>query len=82
LLNYDFAYDLLLVLLIFNFIKIIGFSSLLDLIWPTQFFNRRHDIGFKIVRFRTYTETILKLINKTPFYTVLNKYLINFFFFK
>ena len=45
----------------YNFLKLLLIGSILELIWPTQFFNRRHNINLQLFRFRTFVETFLKL---------------------
>jgi len=74
--------DALVVLLIYNFFKYIIMCSIVELIWPTQFFNRKNNIGYQIIRFRTYTETILKLRNYSSFFYLFNIYMLNNTFFK
>jgi hypothetical protein len=51
-------------------------SSINELIWPTQFFNRRHTTSYTFIRFRTFTETILKLRSYTSFFYLFNLFLI------
>ena len=75
-----FSEELLIIFLFYNFIKILIFSSLLELIWPTQFFNRRH--SNKFIKYRTLTEVLLKLRLNNDFYNVLNKSLIKYYFIK
>ena len=65
----------------YNFIKVLIFGSLLELIWPTQFFNRRHN-NLSQLRFRTFTEVVAKLRVYNLNYNVFNKFLIRYFFFK
>jgi hypothetical protein len=36
-------------------------SSIVELIWPTQMFNRKNSTNVVSFRLRTFTETILKL---------------------
>ena len=58
------AEDLIILFLMYHFIKILFAASINELIWPTQFFNRRHTTGLQINHYRTYIETIEK------FYTI------------
>ena len=51
-----------------------------ELIWPTQMFNRKHTIGLQTVKFRTFTETVLKLKNYNSFYYVFNFYVLKYQF--
>lgn len=53
--------DIFVVLMLYSFIKLILLSSVVELIWPTQFFNRRNSSNISIFRLRTFTETFLKL---------------------
>ena len=58
---YSVLEDVFVVLMLYSFIKLILLSSIVELIWPTQFFNRRHLMGNTNFRLRTYTEVVLKL---------------------
>lgn len=58
---YSALEDIFVVLMLYSFIKLILLSSLVELIWPTQFFNRRNSMAITGFRLRTYTETLLKL---------------------
>lgn len=73
--------ELVVVVLFYNFIKILIFGSILELIWPTQFFNRRNN-NLNQLKFRTFVETILKLRINNNNYNVFNIYLIKYYFFK
>jgi len=72
--------DMLVVFLLYNFFKYLIVCAITELIWPTQFFNRRHNIGYQVVRFRTYTETVLKLKNSNSYYNLFNYYLLKYKF--
>lgn len=58
---YSVLEDVFVVLMLYSFIKLILLSSLVELIWPTQFFNRKNSMGVTNTRLRTYTEVLLKL---------------------
>lgn len=58
---YSTLEDIFVVLMLYSFIKLLLLSSIVELIWPTQFFNRRNSSGVVSFRLRTFTETILKL---------------------
>lgn len=64
------------VLFIFNFLQLLILTSISELIWPTQLFNRQNTIGFTAYRLRTYTEYLLKLRKNTVLYKVFFKYLL------
>ena len=68
--------DLIVVLLLYNFFKFLIMCAMTELIWPTQYFNRKHSIGYQTIKFRTYTETLLKLRNVSIFTNVFNLYLL------
>jgi len=53
--------DVFVVLMLYSFLKLVLLSSLIELIWPTQFFNKRNSMGVTTHRLRTYTEVFLKL---------------------
>ena len=58
---YSILEDVFVVLMLYSFLKLIVLSSLVELIWPTQFFNRRNSMNTVSFRLRTYTEVLLKL---------------------
>jgi hypothetical protein len=58
---YSILEDIFVVLMLYSFIKLVVLSSIVELIWPTQFFNRRNSMGVVNFRLRTYTEVMLKL---------------------
>jgi len=58
---YSSLEDVFVVIMVYSFFKLILLSSIVELIWPTQFFNRRHLISYCTTRFRTFTEFVLKL---------------------
>lgn len=70
--------EIIIIFLFYNFIKILIFGSVLELIWPTQFFNRRH--VNKILKFRTFTEVLSKLRLNNNNYNIFNLYFMNYFF--
>lgn len=69
--------DFIVVFLLYNFFKFLILTIFVELIWPTQFFNRRHSSGYSIIRFRTYTEVLLKLRNYSGYYYVFNIFFFN-----
>jgi hypothetical protein len=74
--------EIIIIFIFYNFIKLIIFGSIVELIWPTQFFNRRHNSGFQFIRFRTFVETLIKLRSKTSNYKVFNRSFLKFYFVK
>jgi hypothetical protein len=72
--------DFIVVLLLYNFIKYLIMCAMIELIWPTQFFNRRHNTGYQAFRLRTYTETLLKLRGYSSFFYVFNYFVIKYKF--
>jgi len=77
-----FVEEIVVIFLMYNFVKLLVMGSIVELIWPTQFFNRRHNTGFSIIRYRTFTETVIKLRRKSRFYKAINKVLFKHNFFK
>ena len=69
--------EIIVIFLFYNFIKIIVFSSLFELIWPTQFFNKRHSNSF--FKYRTFTEVFLKLKKNNRLINTFNLYFIKCF---
>jgi hypothetical protein len=77
-----FSEEIIIIFIFYNFIKLIVFGSIVELIWPTQFFNRRHNSGFQLIKSRTFTETLIKLRAKVSNYKVFNKSFLKFYFVK
>ena len=71
---------MIVVFLLYNFFKYLIVSAFVELIWPTQMFNRKHLIGYNVLKFRTYTETILKLKNFSQYYSIFNSFYLKYFF--
>ena len=65
--------DIFVVIIMYVFIKMVFLSSIVELIWPTQMFNRKNSTNVIGFRLRTFTETILKLrsLNKNFFVLVM-----------
>ena len=59
---YTVIEDVFVILMLYSFLKLILLGSLVELLWPTQFFNRRSLVGISNFRLRTYTESLLKII--------------------
>ena len=74
-----FSEELIIVFLFYNFIKLLIFSSVFELIWPTHFFNRRNNFN-SILKFRGFTETLLKLRSNYLIKRSFNKIFFNYFF--
>lgn len=77
-----FAEEIIIIFLFYNFIKLLIFSSIVELIWPTQYFNRKHSSSYQLIRFRTFTETLIKLRPRYSNYSVFNKSMIKHYFIK
>lgn len=75
-----FVEEIIIIFMFYNFIKLIIFNSVLELIWPTQFFNRKNGSSYQILRFRTFTETVSKLRIINYYYFTFNKSLIKHIF--
>lgn len=60
---FSFFEDLITVFMFYNFFKLLLMCVINELIWPTQYFNKKHNIGYQTYRLRTYSEVILKLRN-------------------
>ena len=68
---YSILEDVFVVLMLYSFIKLVLLSSIVELIWPTQFFNRRNSMGVTSLRLRTYTEVLLKLRSSSTSFSYL-----------
>jgi hypothetical protein len=74
-----FSEEIVIIFLFYNFIKLLIFSSIFELIWPTQFFNRRNNFNF-LIKFRSFTENLLKLKSNFLIKKSFNKIFFNYFF--
>lgn len=72
--------DLIVVTFLYIFFKYLLLSSVVELVWPTQYFNKKHVVGYQSYRLRTYVETINKLKNFTSYYSVFNLYFVYYYF--
>lgn len=71
-----FIEEIVVIFMFYNFIKLLIFNSIVELLWPTQIFNRKHSSYQHFLRFRTFTETVSKLRLTNYFYISFNKNLI------
>lgn len=78
--NYFNLEDFLVIMYCYIFFKFLIIATLFELIWPTQYFNRKHITGYQNYRLRTYTESLLKLKNYNNLYSIFNLFLINYLF--
>ena len=69
--------NFLLILFIYTFYKNILISSIFELIWPTQIFNKKNNINFTSLKKKSFIEFFLKIKEYNKFI-----FLINLFFFK
>lgn len=74
--NFD---EFLLIFFFYNFVKMTIFNSIIELIWPTQIFNKKNNINFAIIKIRGFIETILKLRGNYYKYIMFFKSLYNYF---
>lgn len=75
--NFD---ELLTIFFTINFFMLTVWSSIFELLWPTQFFNRRNNIFHQSLRFRALVEFNLKLNNINFNLNTFYKNFINYFF--
>lgn len=73
-----FIEEIIVIFMFYNFIKLIIFNSLVELLWPTQIFNRKHSSSQQLLKFRTFTETVTKLRLKNYYYRAFNKSLLKY----
>lgn len=77
--TYSFLEDILIIMLVYNFIKLLLLSSISELIWPTHYFNRRHTTNFTNYRQRNYIEFLIKNKNTSFFYNSMNLTMLKYF---
>lgn len=61
--------ELFLVFFLFSIVKLVILCIIIELIWPTHFFNKRHNINFYSIKLRDFQSTLLKLRPKSNVYT-------------
>jgi len=64
--------NLILIYFFFMFLKLIFLSSIMELMWPTHFFNKKNLICHTKVRNRLFVEFFLKMYSKSTYLNVLN----------
>jgi hypothetical protein len=75
--NVFYSEELFSIIMAYNFFKLTSMSSLMELLWPTHFFNRKNTILFRFCRKRAFLEFLLYAFR--PF---IKNILINRFFVK
>jgi hypothetical protein len=79
-LNVNSAFDhMLTIFMMYSFLKLLLLSSLLELIWPTHFFNKRHNFNSNSLKNRNFLETMLKVRSVNVFRNVLNTFLVKYY---
>jgi hypothetical protein len=66
----SFFEDFLIVIMIYSFLKLLVLSVIHELIWPTHYFNKKHNVGYLAYRLRSYSEFLLKLKNNNSYFCV------------
>jgi hypothetical protein len=75
-----FFEELVTVILLYNFFKLIVMSSLMELIWPTHFFNRKNTILFQFCRKRAFLEFLIYLFRPFIRNIVINRFFVKYIF--
>jgi len=68
-----FAAQSAFIYIVFYFFFILLITIVFELLWPTQFFNKVFNIGFKTVKVRTYVEVVLKNLFVSKFFFIFLK---------
>lgn len=72
---YLFSFEeLLIILFLFSIAKLIILCIVIELIWPTHFFNKRHNINFQTLKLRDFQSVLLKLRIKSKGYYMLKSF--------
>ena len=71
--------NLLLVYFIYMFFKLVLLSSMMELMWPTHYFNKKHNISLNKIKYRSFLEIFLKSMPNSPYFVTLNVALFRFF---
>ena len=64
--------NLLLIYFFYMFFKLVLLSSIVELMWPTHFFNKKNSIFKNKVKNRLFIEFFLKSYSKSTYLNVLN----------
>jgi hypothetical protein len=65
--------------MLYSFLKLLLLSSILELVWPSHFFNKRNNLNFNSIKFRNFTEVLLKLKDTNRFLLISNAFFLNYF---
>lgn len=63
----------------YNFFKLMIFNSIVELIWPTNIFNKKQSSFFFFIKYRTFNEVLLKLRPNHYKYNVFNNSFIKYY---
>jgi len=72
--------ELVTLVLIYNFFKLLVVSSIIELLWPTQFFNRKNTILFQFCRKRAFLEFLIYLFRPFIRNIVINRFFVRYIF--
>ena len=64
--------NFLLILFIYTFFKTVLISSIFELIWPTQLFNKKNNISYNFFKNRSFLEFFIKIKNFNKFNFIIN----------
>lgn len=81
-LNVFYFEEFVTILFVYNFFKLLLMSSLMELIWPTQFFNRKNTILFKFIRKRAFLEFLIYLFKPFIPNKIINRFFVKYLFVK
>ena len=70
---------MLSILMMYSFLKLVILSSILELLWPTHFFNKRNNFDLSYVKQKNFLESLLKITNSNPFVFTTNKFFIRYY---
>lgn len=76
---YTYMSNLLLIYFMYMFFKLILLSSIVELMWPTHYFNKKHNISHGRAKNRSFLESFLKLLPTSSYLVVLNVALFRYF---
>lgn len=74
--NLEIYEEIVVLSIFYNFMKIIVIGSLVELIWPTHFFNKKNNVT-NLLKFRSFNEALIKLRPIDFKKNLFNKLLIN-----
>ena len=73
----EYFNNLILIFFFYYILKLIILSSIVELLWPTHFFNKKNNIFKNKIKYRLFSEYFLKTYSKSTFLITFNFIFLN-----